>query len=115
MRPCASNMHRPCDMLSSAFDSRRFCAAWRRYQTPTKVNATTPSAASSSAWPATVDGAMNDSMPAQMWSCAAILAASNCDMVNVFLPNGCPLNHRSCLLYTSDAADEEDSVDLGDR
>ena len=25
------------------------------------------------------------------------------------------LNDKSCLLYTSDAADEEDSVDLGGR
>ena len=25
------------------------------------------------------------------------------------------INRRSCLLYTSDAADEEDSVDLGGR
>eukprot|EP00658_Telonema_sp_P-2_P034379 TRINITY_DN25100_c0_g1_i1.p1 TRINITY_DN25100_c0_g1~~TRINITY_DN25100_c0_g1_i1.p1 ORF type:complete len:113 (-),score=12.02 TRINITY_DN25100_c0_g1_i1:46-384(-) len=29
------------------------------------------------------------------------------------LPAGFPGSRRSCLLYTSDAADEEDSVDLG--
>ena len=33
----------------------------------------------------------------------------------IFMPFSNPTCHFSCLLYTSDAADEEDSVDLGGR
>eukprot|EP00658_Telonema_sp_P-2_P061749 TRINITY_DN50417_c0_g1_i1.p1 TRINITY_DN50417_c0_g1~~TRINITY_DN50417_c0_g1_i1.p1 ORF type:complete len:100 (+),score=4.92 TRINITY_DN50417_c0_g1_i1:150-449(+) len=35
--------------------------------------------------------------------------------VHIFLPNRSNRPCRYCLLYTSDAADEEDSVDLGGR
>src|ERR1700690_2478162 len=76
-------MHKPCVMLSSAFDSRRFCTTKRRYQTPTDASAAMPRAASSNAWPATVDGTMDESMLAWVWYRAPILAMSDCDMVNV--------------------------------
>ena len=46
----------------------------------------------------------------------------NCAGILVWIPGltdeekrTCNCNHCACLLYTSDAADEEDSVDLGGR
>eukprot|EP00658_Telonema_sp_P-2_P065423 TRINITY_DN54665_c0_g1_i1.p2 TRINITY_DN54665_c0_g1~~TRINITY_DN54665_c0_g1_i1.p2 ORF type:complete len:114 (-),score=21.90 TRINITY_DN54665_c0_g1_i1:94-435(-) len=48
--------------------------------------------------------------------CGAInWAAPISNIPNVTLRQHCMAVVRSCLLYTSDAADEEDSVDLGGR
>ena len=41
---------------------------------------------------------------------------SGVELADVIVPNPVKLRpYRTCLLYTSDAADEEDSVDLGGR
>src|SRR5664279_1677003 len=40
-------------------------------------------------------------------------AAHSCTRIRSAPPNPVPRNAIGCILYTSDAADEEDSVDLG--
>eukprot|EP00658_Telonema_sp_P-2_P039826 TRINITY_DN2845_c0_g1_i1.p1 TRINITY_DN2845_c0_g1~~TRINITY_DN2845_c0_g1_i1.p1 ORF type:complete len:117 (-),score=28.54 TRINITY_DN2845_c0_g1_i1:55-405(-) len=40
---------------------------------------------------------------------------TTCNHTNMFANIHYPHNTKNCLLYTSDAADEEDSVDLGGR
>ena len=39
----------------------------------------------------------------------------NMNIPELTVPSGQEVTNKSCLLYTSDAADEEDSVDLGGR
>jgi len=67
-------------------------AVWS--QAPTTASAATHGVASSSAWPAKVDGKMDESMPVRVRYRALILAASDCNMVNGNFPTGSPVNCR---------------------
>ncbi|HEY6860735.1 MAG TPA: hypothetical protein VI358_13215 [Pseudolabrys sp.] len=83
-RPCASNMFRPCDMLSMALSNLLFWMRMRACRTLAMTMAAALILAKPAAWPATLDGRMDVNISAGKLAGAGIWGGSDCDKVNVY-------------------------------